>query len=54
MSEGSGTEGEEDRSYRTVQIKIFDVLFNDKVCSLIYMHDTTNLLQKSGENATTL
>lgn len=30
---------------RTVQIKILDVLFNDRVCSLVYMHDSTSLLK---------
>ena len=47
LSEGTSLEAdnEEDSKYRTVQIKILDVLFNDRLCSLIYMHDTTNLLR---------
>ncbi len=31
-----------------MQIKILDVLFSNRVCSLVYMHDTTNLLKKKG------
>ncbi len=47
LSEGTSLEAdnEEESKYRTVQIKILDVLFNDRVCSLIYMHDTTNLIK---------
>ena len=47
LSEGTSLDAENDEEgqYRTVQIKILDVLFNDRVCSLLYMHDTTNLVK---------
>ena len=32
---------------QTVQIQVMDLLFNDQVCSLVYMHDITSLIQES-------
>ncbi len=45
-SEGDNSdESNEQSQERTVQIRIHDVLFSNRVCSLVYMHDTTNLLK---------
>ena len=33
-----------DDEQHIVQIHIIDILFNDQVCSLIYMHDLTKIL----------
>lgn len=43
---------------RSLQIKILDVLYNDRICSLVYMHDITNVIsgykQQSNKVATIL
>ena len=38
---------EEDRPSKTVQIQVMDLLFNNQVCSVAYMHDITSLIQES-------
>ena len=40
---------------KIVQIKVIEVLYNDQVCNLVYMHDLTQLyketeLEKTQEN----
>ena len=44
VSEGNDTDGNDQE--RTVQIKILDVLYNNKLSSLVYIRDTTNLFKK--------
>lgn len=52
VSEGNvGYEDDNTNLVRTVQIKILDVLFNNQVCSLVYMRDITSLIQKSEDNS---
>lgn len=43
-SEGNSTD--DDDQMRTVQIKIIDVLYNNKLCNLVYMRDTTSLFKR--------
>ena len=45
----------EEESSKTVRIKILDVLFDDRVCSLVYMQDLTQInhdieIEKAHEN----
>ena len=32
---------------RTVRIKIFDVLYNDQVCNLVYMQDISQVMKEN-------
>ena len=41
-----GNTDDDDDKVRTVQIKIIDVLYNNKLCNLVYMRDTTSLFQR--------
>ena len=34
---------------RIVQIKVLDVLYNNELCSLVYIHDATNLYIRSSQ-----
>ena len=34
---------------RTVQIKIIDVLYENKLCNLVYMRDTTSMFKQQNE-----
>ena len=34
----------EDTQERSLQIKILDVLYNNQICSLVYMHDITSVM----------
>ena len=43
MSANAYSERSEEE-HHTVQIHIIDILYNDQVCSLIYMHDLTKIL----------
>jgi len=43
-SEGNSTD--DDDKMRTLQIKIIDVLYNNKLCNLVYMRDTTSLFKR--------
>jgi hypothetical protein len=37
---------------KTVQVQVMDLLYNNQVCSLVYLQDITSLIQESGEVAT--
>ena len=41
-----GNSDDADDKVRTVQIKIIDVLYNNKLCNLVYMRDTTSLFKR--------
>ena len=41
-----GNTDDDDDKVRTVQIKIIDVLYNNKLCNLVYMRDTTSLFKR--------
>ena len=44
--EGEGSNGVFDPSKRIVEVKVFDVLHNLKVCNLVYMRDVTKLVNE--------
>ena len=37
-------DGTKDTQERSMQIKILDILYDNQICSLVYMHDVTKVI----------